>query len=120
MKYFLLFFLLLINSCDYSLNQGKQTIKFESRQTNVNMILNGDKIGQLPISRKLSRCYDHNIIFEKSGYEELNINIGRKQSIWLIFLSVFMFGPIGGAVDNGLCALDSFDKSQYRINLYKE
>ena len=118
--FLLLSTLLILQSCAYAINKGKQEINFSSRTDDVKIIIDGKDHGKLPVSTKLSRCEDHDILFEKDGYKEKYLNLTRKRHEGLAFFSAFMTGGIGIAVDDSICALETFGDSDVSIRMNKE
>ena len=117
--FLILLVVILVQNCAYLINKGKQEVSFSGNIDDVEMIVDGNNYGTLPISTKLSRCEDHDIIFESKGYKEKYINLTRKRNEGITFLSAFMFGPIGATIDDSLCALDKFEDSDIFVKMSK-
>ena len=129
MKIFLIISILLLsNSCIYMINKGEQKMHFEdmddsesnNKSQSTRVIIDGIDLGSLPVTKKISRCSDHDIIFEKEGHKDLYYRLSRNASFFLAFSSSFLTGSIGMAIDNNLCALDSFKDSKVLISLDKK
>jgi hypothetical protein len=121
MKTFLLLStLLLLQSCAYAINQGNQKINFSSRTDDVKIIIDGKNHGKLPVSAKLSRCEDHDIIFEKENHKEKYLNLTRKRHEGLSFFSAFMTGGLGIGIDDALCSLETFGRSDVSVNINRQ
>ncbi|MBT4921445.1 MAG: hypothetical protein HON23_00330, partial [Rickettsiales bacterium] len=108
---------LLLQSCAYAINQGKQKINFLSQDDSVNIIIDGKDYGILPFSTKLSRCEDHDIIFEKEDGKEKYLNLTRKRHQGLELFSIIMTGSLGIGVDDALCSLETFGESDIFVSL---
>ena len=110
----------LLSSCAYVLNQGTQNVKISSELNDVKVIVNGKDQGKLPINQTFSRCHDYDIILEKAGYKPKYLNVQRQNSFGWTFYSAFMTGYLGLVLDQGLCSLESFKKTDILVDLDKK
>ena len=108
---------IILNSCATIFTGTSEEFKFESSEIKTKVFINGEDHGYTPLSVKLTKCEDHDIIFTKPGFQDEYIKYERQYDSALAFGSVVMFGPIGGLIDDSNCAYFKFDNKSVYIDL---
>jgi hypothetical protein len=104
------------SSCQTIVRGSKEMVSINTNPEGAKVTIDGNESGVTPISINLSRCIDHNIIFEKSGYRDSHILLTRK---WDAFISLIAFGPLLSAIDEANCASKVFNNKEINIILEK-
>lgn len=110
-----LFLISFISSCQTIARGTAEKININVNPKGAKVIIDGNESGIAPLSINLSRCIDHNIVFEKDGYRDYHFLLTRE---WDASLSVIAFGPLS-IIDETSCASYSFSNKEINISLQK-
>lgn len=114
MRNFTILLLIIASSCTF-IRGSEEKLTFNTNPNGAKVIIDGKESGITPLSIKLSRCADHNVIFEKKGYEDHYMLLDRK---WEAYSSVILFGPLT-VIDETSCASYTFNAENFTIDLEK-
>ena len=112
----LLFVIGFTSSCQTIVRGSKEMVSINTNPEGAKVTIDGNESGITPLSINLSRCIDHNIIFEKNGYRDSHILLTRK---WDAFISLIAFGNLLTAIDETSCASQVFNNKEINIILQK-
>ena len=112
----LLFVIGFTSSCQTIVRGSKEMVNINTNPEGAKVTIDGNESGITPLSINLSRCIDHNIIFEKNGYTDSHILLTRK---WDAFISVIAFGPLS-VIDETSCASQVFINKEIDVILQKK
>lgn len=112
----LLFIIYFTSSCQTIIRGSEEMIFINTSPEGAKVTIDGIESGITPLSIKLSRCSDHNIIFEKNGYKDAHFLLTRK---WSNDIGVILFGPILVLIDETSCASCVFNNKKINIILQK-
>ncbi len=105
-----------ISSCQTIARGSKEKISINTTPGGAKVIIDGSESGITPLSINLSRCIDHNIIFEKNGYKDTHFLLTRK---WDADISVIASGPLS-IIDETSCASQAFNDKEANVTLEKK
>jgi hypothetical protein len=111
----LLLIICFTSSCQTIMRGSEEKVSISTNPDGAKVIIDGNESGVTPLSVKLSRCIDHNIIFEKSGYKDSHFLLTRK---WDNDLGVVAFGPFS-VIDETSCASHVFNDKEINVSLQK-
>lgn len=89
------------SSCQTITRGSKEMVNITTTPDGAKVTIDGNESGVTPLSTNLSRCIDHNIIFEKNGYKDAHFLLTRK---WDAGISAIASGPFLSIIDETSCA----------------
>jgi len=111
-----LFVVSFTSSCQTISRGSEEKVSINTSPDGANVTIDGNESGITPLSINLSRCIDHNIIFEKNGYKDAHFLLTRK---WDADISVIASGPLS-IIDETSCASHAFNSKEVTVILEKK
>lgn len=80
-------------SCGTLFNSGAKSVAMSSEPTQATVYVDGDRVGQTPITLELDNQESHTVTFEKDGYQEATCQLDTSVGAGFVILDV-----VGGLV----------------------
>ncbi len=87
-----------ISQCATIMSGQSQNVEFSSNPANAIVYVDGEQIGNTPVSKKLARNAEHEVRIELSGYAPYEVTLKKGLNGWVLG-NILLGGIIGIVVD---------------------
>jgi len=110
--------LLVTSSCCSIMLSPQQEVGIASNPSGAKVIIDGQEVGNTPLTTSLARKNNHNVKIELDGFMPYELHLTKKTSGW-VFGNIIFGGIIGLVVDLATGALYVLTPEDIQANLIK-
>lgn len=102
--------------CAAIFSSGPDPVDFRSDPAGADVIVNGQKLGETPVTLQLEPSKSYTVTFHRDGYQDVTTSLTTHVQAGWVVLDI-MTGLIGVAVDAATGEWKAFDSGQHYVEL---